>query len=310
MKKNLFVFLLILVIGVFFAYKIIVTRKIISPDYKRNETANQVGLSYSAWIPWWENDRGLLSIEKSRQSLEEVLPVWYRLDKNGLIEEINDADKQSFLLALKGTNVKIIPTIANELEGIRVSLFLKNSDWDREIENLVEIAKKNNYQGWDLDWEEIAENDKKRFSEFVNKLAESLQKEELKLSITVHAKTGKNDWEHTRGQDWAELVKSKADIRIMAYDFHYAESDPGPVTPPNELKSVISYALSIIPKEQLVLALPTYGYDWGKDKGESLQFEDAINRIKSYQGQWSYNQKNMAMKGEYYDGKQKTYPLV
>jgi spore germination protein YaaH len=58
----------------------------------------------------------------------------------------------------------------------------------------------------------------------------------------------------------------------MAYDFHYSESPPGPITPMNQLIEVIEHNLTYIPKNKFVLGLPTYGYKWGESGGIPLQF--------------------------------------
>ena len=63
----------------------------------------------------------------------------------------------------------------------------------------------------------------------------------------------------------------------MAYDFHYDESDPGPVTPLDNLVQVIDYSLSHVPPEKLVLGVPTYGYDWTNKGGEALQYKQFLD---------------------------------
>lgn len=254
----------------------------------------------SGWVPWWENERAISSLALAQGKLREVLPVWYRLSSKGQIEPIVTENKETITRQVAEQGMIILPTIGNELDGKRVSFFLENSAWEEEIKKLINWAKEENYQGWDLDWEEIKISDREHFSEFASLLADQLHQEGLKLSVTVHAQTGQaDDWEGAMGQDWQALGQVVDQIRIMAYDFHHANSKPGAVTPPEKLKEVLEFALKELPEEKIILGLPTYGYDWASQEGEPLQYEEIIARLEKYQGKWKKDKKLLALKGEY-----------
>lgn len=256
---------------------------------------------YAVWIPWWEEERAMLSLSKAKNFLVSISPTWYELKNNGQIGEIASTHKKEIINIASSSSIMIIPTIGNNFDEERVTLFLDDSYLqEKEIQELIDLALVEGYQGWDLDWEEISQEDRDKFSVFVQKFAENLHKKGLLLSLAVHAQTGKvTDWEGSRGQDWTSLGRNADFIRIMAYDFHHSRSEPGPITPLKELEEVVKYALSSIPISKIVLGLPTYGYDWGKDKGEPLAYQDIMAKLREYKADYERDKDSFALVGRY-----------
>lgn len=282
MKKILFsIFLTI----VFFATIWLVpkTEEVLNFSKVTPQPINEI----SAWIPDYEEKRGLESLKTSKSFLKIVSPVWYNLDTNGLVIDLRSPYKQTTLKELNLAKIKVLPTIFNVFDGRRVSLLINNPILRNQIINsLVETALSSGYSGWDLDWEKVYTIDKDKYSEFVDSLARELHKKNLLLAVTVHAQTGtSSDWEESKGHDYQALGRSADFIRIMAYDFHYETSAPGPITPLDKLTEVLQFALSTIPKEKIILGLPTYGYDWNFKKTNSLQYQEVYEILKKLRTQ-------------------------
>ncbi len=51
-------------------------------------------------------------------------------------------------------------------------------------------------------------------------------------------------------------------VNILVYDYHSGGSEAGPITTIPWLRDVISYSLTQIPPEKIVIGLPMYGYNW------------------------------------------------
>ena len=260
---------------------------------------------FSAWIPWWDEERAITSLERTGKKLKFILPVWYRVDENGKISEISSNLKDKILKKAIDNNLSIIPTISNAsttgFDPERVSILVSDQNLRKEeVENLVNLANKKGFGGWDLDFEQVYEKDRENYSKFVSVLSENLHKEGLLLSVTVHAQTGSvYDWEGTKGQDIKSIGKYADFVRIMAYDFHNQDSLPGPITPLSWLESILEYAVDVLPTEKIVLALPTYGYDWSEAKVKPVQYTDAVDLLNQQGKSWERDKKSHALTGEY-----------
>lgn len=258
--------------------------------------------NYSAWVPYWKEDEAINSIQSIKKGiLSEVNPVWYELDSEGRLVKSNDNDEASFISAVSSKKINIVPTITNStpngFDSLRVTKMIKNKE--ESILNLVDTAIENNYSGWDLDLEEVSANDKNNYNEFIALLSDELHKNNLTLSVTVHAQTGNDDWGGTRGQDLESIGKSADFVRVMAYDFHNTESEAGPITPTSYLEDTIKFTKEKIETNKIVMCLPTYGYDWSKNGVTPLQFEDARDLVEKESIKTERDEESFELNGEY-----------
>jgi spore germination protein YaaH len=139
----------------------------------------------------------------------------------------------------------------------------------------VKVVKANSYAGIDLDYENIAEEDKANFQIFVTSLHEKLQKDNKKLIVTVLAKdfTNENGSPTRRAQDWKFLGENADQVRIMVYDYQNIEKQIYNISPIKEIEDVVKYAQAKIPNEKISIGLPLYAYSY-LDSKNSLTYKD------------------------------------
>jgi len=66
--------------------------------------------------------------------------------------------------------------------------------------------------------------------------------------------------------DYGELAKYADQIVLMAIDFHWAGSDPGPIATLADVENALARVRAYqIPEARLAVELPAYGYDWTVD---------------------------------------------
>lgn len=231
---------------------------------------------FSAWIPYWDKENVDVSFGIATKRLKSASPFWYKLNDQGRIEVIEVENREKILTIAGQKNSRLIPTIGNDFDGIRVKKLLEEEE---NILNflsfLKEEAVKNNYFGWEIDWEEIKVEDRGKYVFLIKRLAEELHLLDLVLLVDVHARFGfDSDWEGALGHDYQGLGKYADQIVIMAYDFHNSESEPGPITPLPDLIKTIEYSIRTIPLEKIVIGLPLYGYDWSEDLVVPVNFKE------------------------------------
>lgn len=240
---------------------------------------------YSAWIPTWDQDKVLQSVASSSGKLSYLSPVWYRLDAKKKITEIKEGKKAEIKAIVKQSRINLIPTISNELDGKRATIFLKDeAGYKIQADNLVNIAETEGFQGWDIDFEEMSLSDQEAFSKFIKIFSEKLHSKKLLLTVSVHSQTGTaEDRNAAKAQDLLQIAKYADFIRVMIYDYHNTQTDPGPITPLAEYKQVLGYITKVVPPGQLVVGLPLYGYKWNKSNNSAVVYQDVqaiIQKLK------------------------------
>lgn len=129
----------------------------------------------------------------------------------------------------------------------------------RFINNILEIVKRDNYDGVDIDFEFINPSDGVYFTLFLKELKNALGAD-IPLSVAVFARTGYENW--PTPYEYQKIGQIADKVIVMAYDYSYPNSKPGPVAPLWWVDQVAKYMATNIPKEKVMLGLPTYGYDW------------------------------------------------
>jgi spore germination protein len=83
-------------------------------------------------------------------------------------------------------------------------------------------------------------------------------------------------------QNFAAIGRVANQVRIMAYDYHWATSAPGPVAPLPWVRSVLKYAKSQIPAHKIILGVPLYGYDWSGGNAQAVTWLQALRLARAH----------------------------
>jgi spore germination protein YaaH len=130
---------------------------------------------------------------------------------------------------------------------------------------IVDAVTANDADGASLDFEFVSSGDRAAFTAFVVGLADALHtaRPGSDLSIAMPAVT-------YPGYDIAALGAAADTLMVMAYDFHYSGSDPGPVAPLADSSlwghgsqaSAIALFQAHVDPSRVLIGMPLYGYDY------------------------------------------------
>ncbi|HQF36682.1 MAG TPA: glycosyl hydrolase family 18 protein [Candidatus Dojkabacteria bacterium] len=245
-------------------------------------------LTTSAWIVYWDLNRGIETVVNNKAIFTSASPVWYAVNSDGSLALKSTARNNKLRDEFKQNSIKIIPTIA-DFNSENLSIILNSpSKRSQHIQYIINEVNTYDYDGIDIDYEDIKSNDKEVFSLFVKELSENLHSYNKLLTIVLEPKTDAPEYTNfatRQAQDWVEIAKYADEIRIMGYDYqHSYHTDSGPISSVQWLETILIYATETlqIPPEKIVLALPLYGYNWdstGSSKTTAVTWED-IQKIK------------------------------
>lgn len=258
---------------------ILVSLVLIIINYKSNITDT---IAVRAAIPYWDQERAYQSFKKNAHSLDYINLFWYYLNSEGEIATYEYATENPEIIQYAHeNNVKVIPILTNlpDKDGAnwsseRVENVIKNRESrQRHIQNILDKLAEFNFDGIDIDYEQVEYSQKENFTLFIKELALELHKNNKLLIIALHPKT-KTASEDSLGafQDWEKLAEAADYLSIMSYGEHWAESDPGPIASIKWLKKISDYSSSLnIPKNKINLGIPLYGLSWKEDSEDSAQ---------------------------------------
>jgi spore germination protein YaaH len=134
-------------------------------------------------------------------------------------------------------------------------------------------------------------------------LADALHDKNKVLTIAVFAKTDEaGEDQRNAGQDYKAIGAAADEVRLMAYDYHWSDSTPGPVAPMPWVRDVLTYAKSQMPADKIVLGIPVSGYDWvDGGKGEVVTWIQCYGRAQKFHAPLQYDRLSQSPSFKYTD---------
>ena len=233
-----------------------------------------------------KEDVGIKSLETNAGEIDILAPQFYGVsDKLQLVGSLDSQLKKviSHLPAQAGKKIKVMPLLSNAgfKQSVIHNLLISPKAQDTIIKGLVDIAKKDNYIGWQFDFENISYLDKDLYSAFIEKTAAALHKNNLILSVA--AITRNCDYENTDvfknwsgAFDYARIAKAVDFISLMTYD---DPNSTGPVASLPFVNSVLNYVKDKIPAGKLSLGIPLYYWGWSTTPSEKINSSGTYSRL-------------------------------
>lgn len=153
---------------------------------------------------------------------------------------------------------------SGQFNNYLISVILNNaSARENLIANLENTVTQKGFQGVDIDFEFILAEDRIAFADFVAEVRTAIHTLGYPVTVALAPKTSDDQpgllYE---GKDYALLGEAADEVLLMTYEWGYTYGPPLAVAPINNVRQVVEYALTRIPKEKINLGIPNYGYDW------------------------------------------------
>jgi spore germination protein YaaH len=239
-----------------------------------------------AYLSPWDETRGLASLSRAGSVLTSLSPVWYTPDDDGRLVRNHKSATETIFAAAHGIGLKVIPSVSNYRSGVwdgpLVGRLVNDPELRRtHIAQIVNLVLGQGWDGIDIDYENLATADLVGFAEFVAELGSALHEQGRSLTVALRAAT---DGAAPEVAQLYRAVGTVADeVRVMAYDLSWNESDPGSVAPVTWVEDVLDFAVAHVPRERIVLGLAGHGYDWPAGSyGDDLMWADAVALADHY----------------------------
>lgn len=251
----------------------------------RMDNSLEHSIVVAAWLPGWAQSIGFESLKNNAEVFDEIMPFWYDMHVNGEVVVVEGKEDTATRVSdetvidfCRKEGIKVIPLISNEFNPFIVHKVLGDDALRKKhIGNIKKTVMENGYDGIEIDYENLLARDRDRFSLFIEELALELHKNNKLLAIAVYPKTSSlGTWGGPISQDWRRIGKSVDEVRIMCYDYHWPSSEAGAVADISWVEEVISFAITQIPREKIILGVPNYGYDWIETWARAVDYKTAI----------------------------------
>ncbi len=241
-------------------------------------SASAANLEVSGWIPYWHDSAGLRDATRHITNLDQILPFVYSVQEDGSIKDVADVTEQAwqdFLTQAKKRNVKVLPTVMWS-DADAVNVILSDSDTRKKhIEDIVALVTDGGYDGVDIDYENKHASTRDAYSAFLKELKQKLGHKILSCAVEPRTPADSlyavipDDLQYAN--DYSVIGTYCDRVEIMGYDQQRADIKLNkarqgrpyiPVADIEWVKKVVNETMKTIPKNKIILGIPTYGYHY------------------------------------------------
>ena len=276
-------------------------------EIKEKQITGKVNMFWDYFSQWVQapNRTG-----QTIEGVNVVSPSFFYLDEtNGTLKEnIGEAGK-TYINWAHSNGYKVWPMLSNAEAGIKITSNILNSYTKRQqlIQSIVEKCALYDIDGINVDFENMYEEDKEKFSRFIIELMPRMQEMGIVISVDVTAPDGDPNWSLCYDRN---VIGDVADYLVfMAYD-QYGTSSTKPETTAGynwvekSLKKIIEY--DEVDTEKIILGMPFYTRQWtiesdGKIKSRTVVYMVNTKIPTNVEKQWDDDLKQYYI--EYKSGK-------
>lgn len=208
----------------------------------------------------------------STDVLKETLPYltyltifYYKITMNGDIIDIKD---QELINTARGYGVAPIMLISTLTDTGTTDVeaahsILTNADAQEHLINhVLENMKAKGYYGLNIDMQNIAQDDKQLFIDFIANISSRAKQDGYFVIITLTPHTFPTETGIMyQGPEYTTLGQLTDNTMLLSYEWGQAHS-PQPALPLAQVRALLDYSVTQIPPKKLNIGLPIIGYIW------------------------------------------------
>ena len=230
-------------------------------------------LAIGFYVNW--DDSSYESLKRNLGQLDWVVPEWLRL-QDGNDPLIRDLDPKALdLMRRTSPKTPIIPMLHNSTDGVwDTNLLLRaiadDASRTKLVNALAQFVEQNAFGGICIDFETVPAAAQPNLIAFINQLHNRFQPRGW--IVAQNLPFDDTSWDF---KIYGQIVDY---VMLMAYDEHWAESDPGSIAGLQWFQNTLSSPrMKELPPAKTIINIGGYGYDWIKGgQTNEVTFQAAI----------------------------------
>jgi spore germination protein len=232
-------------------------------------------------IPELEKNYGYIEVngylepstpEKERSIITDVgtfltylSPFSHQVNADGTINPINDETMLQTAKTFRNAPLLVITNFRNGNfdTNLAHTILTSISIQQTLINNVIALMRSKGYYGLNIDFERILPEDKELYNSFLRRVVAALHPLNYPVVTDLAPKISE-----TQTGPWYTAHDYRAHgeivdfVVLMTYEWGWSGGPPMAVAPINQVKAVLDYAVTVIPRNKILMGMPLYGYDW------------------------------------------------
>ena len=239
----------------------------------------------------------VLTVNSLQTLLTYISPFAYKLTENGDLEPLDDELLIEAAIADNIVPMMVVTNFSSTEAGTNLMhvIFSDPSKLEKLMKNILQIIEEKGYKGLNIDLENVLPEDRDAYTAFLQLAVDTLRPKGYFVSTALAPKVSDtqsgllyeaHDYEaHGRIADF---------VILMTYEWGWRGASPQAISPINQMKRVVEYALSVIPANKIYLGFQIYARDWkiphvAGQYAETFSPQDAVRLATKYGARIQYD---------------------
>ncbi|WML41764.1 LysM peptidoglycan-binding domain-containing protein [Neobacillus sp. OS1-2] len=236
------------------------------------------------------SDAAVQTLNELGHLLTYFSPFAYLIAEDGTLNPVKDEAMIKAALSNHVVPMMSVTNFTSSQAGSNVAHTILASPEIREkiLTSIVQVMDSKGYKGLNIDFENVLPADRELYNQFIQLAVNRLHPKGYFVSTALAPKVGgsqtgllyeAHDYEaHGRIADF---------VVLMTYEWGYRLGPPQAISPINQMKRVVEYALTVMPAEKIFLGFQIYARDWliphvKGQEAETFSPQEAIRRAVKY----------------------------
>ncbi len=205
------------------------------------------------------------TVRQVGMDLTYITPSNYIVNEDGTLREFDD---DAIVAVSTEMGINMLMSISNAggpgFDPERARVIISSPEvQDTLFNNVLSVMQAKGYMGLNINFEMLFPEDRQLYNEFLQNAVDFFHQYNYPVSTALVPKT----YDMTTGKWWgAHDYKAQGEmldfVIVMTYDWGCGACPPMAVAPVNEIVKVLDYAVSVIPRDKILMGVPFYGFDW------------------------------------------------
>ncbi|MDT3699614.1 MAG: LysM peptidoglycan-binding domain-containing protein [Thermincola sp.] len=199
------------------------------------------------------------------QFLTYLSPFGYHINDDGSLNAPVDGPALAAARSFRVAPLMVLTNFRNgTFDSALVHGILANNQVQQIlIDNVLATMRAKGYYGLNIDFERIPPEDRQLYNSFLRKVVAALRPLNYSVSTALAPKYTDDPTGVWHGaHDYKAHGEIVDFVVLMTYEWGWSGGPPRAVAPLNEVRRVIDYAVTVIPRAKIMMGVPLYGYDW------------------------------------------------
>jgi spore germination protein len=160
---------------------------------------------------------------------------------------------------------------------------------------IINTMMEKQYTGLNVDFENVLPADRELYNQFMQRAADRMHKEGYFISSALAPKlSAEQQGLLYTAHDYPAHGKIADFVVLMTYEWGWRFGPPQAISPLNQIKRVLDYAVSVMPRNKIFFGFQLYARDWllphvKGQEAETFSMEEAMNRARRYTATIQYD---------------------